>query len=277
MADEQRATIPADELIPGAAPLGCLIIHGLTGTPHEMAPVAAALAGRYPLWLTRVAGHDTSVADLATTSWHDWYESAARGASALATVTPRIVVIGLSMGALLAMRLAVTLPRQVAGIALLSSAVALGGKVPRWLTRPLGALGLLDQRSAFVRSRMSRLMLAKGASDIADDAVRAGHPGYRQVPLRALLGLLALQRVAARDAPNVRQPVLMMHARNDHTCPIDDARALYARLGSADKRLVILDQGFHVVTVDRDRGRVIEEVTAFIAHVAGIAAASAPD
>ncbi len=269
MADDPRARVPADELIPGQASLGCLVIHGLTGTPHEMAPVAAALAGRYPVWLARVAGHATRVEDLATTSWQDWHESAARGARALLTVAPRIVVVGLSMGGLLAIRLAVTMERQVAGVALLSTAVALGGRVPRWLGPPLGVLALLDARYAAVRARMSRIMLNKGRSDIADQAVLANHPGYRQVPLRALLNLVALQRLAAADAPRVTQPGLVIHATHDHTSPIDAARTLYARMGSTDKRLVVLEESFHVITVDRERERVVAEVVAFVDRIAG--------
>ena len=275
MADDQHAALAADELIPGAAPLGCLVIHGLTGTPHEMAPVAAALAGRYPVWLARVAGHATRVEDLAATSWHDWYESVARGARALLTVAPRIVVIGLSMGGLLAIRLAVTMQREVAGVALLSTAVALGGRVPRWLGPPLGVLGLLDARYGAVRARMARILLAKGGSDIADQVVLADHPGYRQVPLRALLNLMSLQRIAAADAPHVVQPALVMHATHDHTCPIAAARALYARLGSQEKRFVALEDSFHVITVDRERERVIAEVVGFVDRIAASASTAA--
>ena len=172
------------------------------------------------------------------------------------------------MGALLAMRLAVELPREVAGVALLSPAVALGGRVPRWLRRPLAVLGLLDARFALAHAGVSRIVLTKGLSDIADAAVRADHPGYRQVPLRALLNLVALQRMAAVDLAKVTQPALVIHAAHDHTCPVDAARALYARLGASDKRLVILEESFHVVTVDRESARVRDEVAAFVDRVA---------
>ncbi len=268
------ARVPVDVLVPGTAAVGCLLLHGLTGTPHEMAPIAAALRGRYPLWLARIAGHDTRCEDLGATTWRDWYASARRGADALLAVTPRIVVVGLSMGALLAMRLAVELPREVAGVALLSPAVALGGRVPRWLRRPLAVLGLLDARFALAHAGVSRIVLTKGLSDIADAAVRADHPGYRQVPLRALLNLVALQRMAAVDLAKVTQPALVIHAAHDHTCPVDAARALYARLGASDKRLVILEESFHVVTVDRESARVRDEVAAFVDRVATMGSSS---
>jgi carboxylesterase len=112
------------------------------------------------------------------------------------------------------------------------------------------------------------VVFAKGGSDIADPEVRAGHPGYRHVPLRALLSLLALQRLVWRDAPVIAQRLLMVHALQDHTAPVDAARALFARLGAREKRLVLLAESFHVVTVDRERARVLDEVTRFVEALA---------
>src|SRR5688572_29684878 len=137
-------TLPVEEVVPGAGNLGVLLLHGLTGTSAEMAPVAEALAGRFPLYVARIAGHETSVAELARTSWSDWYASAIAGADALARVTPRIAVVGLSMGAMLAVRLAVERRTQVAGVALLSPAIALGRPWLRRLGAGFRALAALD-------------------------------------------------------------------------------------------------------------------------------------
>ena len=269
MADEQpQSRFAVDQLVPGAGPLGCLLIHGLTGTSAEMMPLADALRGRYPLWVVRVAGHETRVADLAETSWLDWYASAAEGARALSAVTPRIVVIGLSMGALLTIRLAIERPDVVAGIVLLSPAVALRRGTVRRLSHFLRMLGALDARSAGLRARLARVLFSKRNSDIADGDVRAAHPGYRQIPLRALLNLLMLQRIAGREAPRITQPALVIHALQDHTCPAAAARALYERLGSREKRLVLLEKSFHVVTVDREREAVRTQVRAFVDDLA---------
>jgi carboxylesterase len=258
-------TVPVDEIVPGRGDVGVLLLHGLTGTSAEMAPVAEALAGRYPLYLARIAGHETTVAELARTSWSDWYASAVAGADALLRVTPRIVVVGLSMGAMLTIRLAVERRAQVAGIALLSPAIALGRPWLRRLGGGFRALAALDAHLPALQRGLARIAMTKGGSDISDLEVRSRHPGYRQVPLRALLNLMHLQRFAWTAAPALRQPALVMHAANDHTCPLDGARALFARIGSTDKRLVVLDRCFHVVTVDCERDRVLAELDGFLA------------
>ena len=88
------------------------------------------------------------------------------------------------------------------------------------------------------------------------------------VPFRALLNLLLLQRVIRREAPRLVQPALVVHAVQDHTCPVRAARELYAELGSREKRLVVLEHSFHVVTVDCERATVTNAVRAFIDEIA---------
>jgi len=240
-------------------------LHGLTGTSAEMGPVAEALVGRFPLWVARIAGHETSVDELARTSWNDWYASAASGVDALLKVTSRIVVVGLSMGAMLAARLAVERKDAIAGVVLLSPAIELRRPWLRWLGTPFRALAALDAGIPGIAGLLAPLAVSKSGSDIADLAVRSTHPGYRRVPLRALLNLLRLQRVVWEAAPVLTAPAVVMHATNDHTCPIDAAHALFARLGSGEKRMVILDRSFHVITVDCERDRVLAEIEAFLA------------
>src|SRR5436309_331310 len=54
--------------LPGSRPLGCLLVHGFTGTPEEMRPLGEALAARgFPVHAVRLAGHGTDVAELART------------------------------------------------------------------------------------------------------------------------------------------------------------------------------------------------------------------
>lgn len=260
-------TVPADRVVPGASQLGVLLLHGLTGTSAEMGPVAEALVGRHPLWVARIAGHETSVAELAASSWQAWYASAVAGAEALLAVVPRIVVVGLSMGAMLTVRLAVERRDAVAGVALLSPAIELGRPWLRRLRAPFGLLSTIDARLPPLQRWLAPLVMTKGGSDIADLEVRSRHPGYRQVPLRALLNLMQLQRVAWNGAPALVQPALVVHAANDHTCPLAGAERLFARLGSATKRMVVLDRCFHVITVDCERDRVLAEIATFLASL----------
>jgi len=67
-------------LIPGAEPLsaagsdvGVLVVHGFTGNPSTMRPLADALvAAGLTVEMPRLPGHGTTIDDMATTTWADW-------------------------------------------------------------------------------------------------------------------------------------------------------------------------------------------------------------
>ncbi|HLY83237.1 MAG TPA: hypothetical protein VKQ71_09625, partial [Acidimicrobiales bacterium] len=70
----------ADPVLDGAEPFsarggraGALLLHGFTGSPWSMRPVAEALAATgFTVELPLLPGHGTSVDDLAETGWEDW-------------------------------------------------------------------------------------------------------------------------------------------------------------------------------------------------------------
>src|SRR5262249_59907002 len=86
---------------------GVLVLHGFTGTPFEVRPLGERLAKR---GLTVVGpvipGHCTTPQALGETSWRDWQAGAAAALDGLRARCDRIAVAGLSMGGLLAARLA---------------------------------------------------------------------------------------------------------------------------------------------------------------------------
>ena len=94
-----------------------LLIHGLTGTPTEMRLVARGLhkAG-FTVYGMQLAGHCGDVNDLLKTTWQDWYKSVEVAADKLGKSVDHMFVAGLSMGAVLALRLATEQPERVAGV-----------------------------------------------------------------------------------------------------------------------------------------------------------------
>jgi carboxylesterase len=205
------------------------------------------------------AGHGTAVDDLARTSRHDWIASARAGLAELQRQTDTVVVIGLSMGALLALALAHDHPGRVSGIVALSPALLLRDQRIeryRWLLRV--AVPLLPPRWQFI---------AKQGRDIADPAARAASPTYEAIPLRSLVQLIELQRHVRSLLPAIPQPVLAIHARQDHACPLENVTLLQQRLPAAPQ-VEVLENSFHVITLDYDHHRVADRVCDFVGVVA---------
>src|SRR5438067_848466 len=87
--------------------VGCLLIHGFTGTPNELRWLGEQLAGDGRTVLgVRLAGHGTSEADMNHTRWSDWYQSALDGYRQLRAECERVIVGGLSMRGMLSALLA---------------------------------------------------------------------------------------------------------------------------------------------------------------------------
>jgi carboxylesterase len=225
-----------------------------------MRPLGDALAARgFPVRAPCLAGHGTSVADLATTTAADWLASADAGLAGLRAEVPRVAVVGLSMGGLLAALVAAARPADVAALVLCAPALRLADWRPRllpWLVRVPG-----------VRRRLE-LLPKRGGRDLADPAARARSVAYDAIPVASVVELLRLQRRVRRTLPAVRQPALLLHGRLDATVPVASQATLRRALGSRDVEHHVLERSAHVVTEDVERATVARLVVDFVERVA---------
>jgi carboxylesterase len=235
--------------------LSVLLIHGLTGTPFEMRYLGERLAAEgFRVRGVRLAGHATSPEELGMTGPDNWYESVVLGFEELRQYGDPNIVIGLSLGAVLGTRLAVDQREAVAGLVMLSPAFFLQPAV----TAALKAVTLLGPV-------VDNLYLhSTEPSDIHDDAARQVHPICRLMPLTAPIRLMALSAQVRPMLPRLTQPTLVIHARNDHLCPMRrNVNYVMKNVGSTHKRAVELEESFHVMTVDSERDRVVTEILGF--------------
>jgi carboxylesterase len=254
--DSDPPPVNTDEFFLPGSGLSALLIHGLTGTPYEMRMLGERLAAAgIRAEGIRLAGHGGGPEELGDMTHTNWYESVVEGFERLRAYDEPNVVIGLSMGALLAARLAIDQREAVSAVVMLAPAFYL----PFW-TRV--ALRMLRPSISFA----NRIYIhQQRGSDIHDAGARRIHPGNRLMPLRAALDLIELSDQVRAKLPELVQPTLVIQSRRDHTCPFNkNAEFLMNHLGCADKRLVALDESFHVITVDSERERVAQETLDFI-------------
>jgi len=246
--------------LPGTRSVGCLLVHGLTGTPDEMRPLGEALAARgFPVGGVRLAGHGTAVAELARTTWTDWYASVEEGLARLRDDVPRVVIAGMSVGALLGLHAAATGAAGVVALVLCGTPLQLGDGRVRWLP----ALA----RIPWLARRWGVIPKVNGP-DIADPVARAASLSYPALPLPAVLELLRLQATVRPELGRVTLPTLLLHGRHDHTAPVANLDLLRQGLGSREIETHVLERSWHVVTLDYDREEVARLVGDFLERVA---------
>ena len=253
---------------------GVLLVHGLTGTPSEMRFVAKGLhrAG-FTVYGMQLAGHCGQPDDLLTTGWRDWYRSVDDAAIRLRARVDRLFVAGLSMGALLALELAVHRPHVVRGVALYGTTFFYDGWAVPLVARlafllPVACALGVGRRRAFmetfpygikdpgIRERIVGRMLG-------GDSAAAGLPGN---PWPSLAQLELLARRVRRDLPRMRAPCLALHAAEDDIASVRNVE-LVRRYAAAPVETVLLQDSYHMITVDRERHVVVDRSVEFFSKL----------
>ncbi len=236
-----------------------LLLHGFTGTPWEVRPVAVALhADGHACCAPLLPGHGTTVTDLARVTWDHWSTAVTDHVTRLLAAHGRLVLVGCSLGGLLAIDAAARFQDQgVVAVCTLGAALSLGAVTDRALRI---ALALGDKLP-------DALVPKTGGSDIRDPSQRAASPGYASYPVRAARYFATGQARARAALPALRVPLLAIHGLRDETAPVASSLELVSRVGSADASLVVLPHSGHLIAVDLDREEVLRQVRAFVARV----------
>lgn len=249
-----RVTAP---VLPGAepyshagGPVGVLVLHGFTGNPQSMRPLAEAMAADgYSVELPLLPGHGTAVEDLLPMRWADWSRAADAAYGDLARRSAGVVVVALSAGGTLACWLAEH-HREILGLALVNP----------FIDPPAESF-----RDALREVLASGTGVAPGVgSDIAKQGVR--ELAYEGTPLAAALSLFEGIDEVAAHLDRVACPVLLLSSRNDHVVPSSSGDVLVAAVSGPVER-VWLENSFHVATLDLDAEEVTARVRAFVRSV----------
>lgn len=241
-------------IIPGAEPfafpggeVGCLLVHGFTGNPSSMRPMGEYLAAQgFTVVGPRLKGHGTRVEDMLDNRYQEWIASAEAGLEEIKKQCETVFVAGLSMGATLSLHLAHSHPDIVKGVVSICGPVFL--KDPKLFFFPL-------------LRRILKTIPGVG-SDIKDPAVE--ELSYDRMPLPALGELMELCAMVKEELPEIKQPALILAARDDHVVHPSNAPYILEHIGSAVKELIWLDNSYHVATIDFDKEIVFENTAQFM-------------
>ncbi len=253
-------------VIPGGR-VGVLLVHSLGGNPIELRFVAQGLARQgYTVYcpLLPGLGGGTDVSGLST--WQDWYRALETAHDELKARCDVVLVGGLSAGAMLALRLARERPEDVQGIMLFAPTIWPNG----WAVPVSLNLFKLVHMKWFARLFHFHQRAPYG---IKDERIRnfvIDSFKSQERPIEDLFGrggglvfeFMRLAKDVRRGLGRIKQDTAIFHPREDDQSALWNALTLQKDLGGLVE-VTVLDDCYHMVTLDRQRSIVVERAVDF--------------
>ncbi|WP_404407864.1 alpha/beta hydrolase [Jeotgalibacillus malaysiensis] len=233
----------ADAFLYEGSKIGILLCHGFLGTPQSVEYIGKVFAQQgYTISAPRLAGHGTHYKDLAHCSFSDWYLSLEKAYLDLKERCERIYVIGQSMGGTLTLDLA-SHYKDIDGILLINPAIHVPAMSPYQNIPPTKYIN-------------------ESKPDIKNPDVT--EITYPKVPAFAYQQLLTYMDVVKKNLPLVKNPILCFQSTIDHVVPPENTDFILQRVQSDIKLKHVLDNSYHVASMDYDKEKIIRKSLQFI-------------
>lgn len=225
--------------------IGCLCIHGFTGSPYEVAPLVDYLQEKtdWHVVAPTLPGHGEEL-QLKGVSHQLWIEHAEKELKKLIKTCEEIYIIGFSMGGLIASLLVTKY--QIDKLVLLSAAAYYVN--PRQL--------LLDIknmiRDSFKGNLRSNELFQRYKRKIVD------------TPLRATVEFRKIVSLARRSLQYIRIPTFIAQGENDGIVPAKSAKYLYNNIGTDKKVLYMEPEAKHHICYANNRNVLFKKILAFL-------------
>ncbi len=252
----------------------CFLIHGLTGTPKEMSSIAQRLNKQgFSVAGPLMVNHDKSISCLKKTTWAQLYNSVRSEFIKYADDYENIFVAGLSFGALIGILLAHEFPNKVKALNCFSPTLFYDGwgnpksriflplvyKTPfkYWLYfKEEYPYGLKNER---LRSKVESFYKDAKLFDYS----KVHLYGYPVIPVSCIYQNSLLAKKVISILKDIRTPIQLLQARDDDVTSPKNSYCIYNRVSSQEKEIIFLENSYHIITADQERGIVAEKTIAF--------------
>ncbi|MBW2976365.1 alpha/beta fold hydrolase [Candidatus Woesearchaeota archaeon] len=235
----------------------CLLIHGLTSSTQEIEELALFLSKKnFTVIAPLLKGHNTSIEDLNKTDWHNWFDSVIRAYKKIEK-SKKIFVVGISIGAILALHLA--RHKKTNALVLLAPAVF----YKDWRVR------FINLAKYFIGAKKKNYKKyypwrEPAYYDIYNEEAIKQRVAYDEAGLNALSSALLLINHVKKELKKIYSPILIIHSKNDHTILPQSSSYIYNNIGSKEKKIIWLRNSGHVVSVDNEKEKVFQLVCNFL-------------
>ncbi|MFD2132089.1 alpha/beta hydrolase [Pseudogracilibacillus auburnensis] len=213
--------------------IGCLILHGFTGGPHEVEPLQAYLNERtdWKIEVPVLKGHGEEL-HLDEVTHEIWLEEAQTALQQLKSVCDEVYVIGFSMGGMIAAYLAAT--EKIDKLVLLATA-------RRYLSFKYLSQYIAEMIGDGFKGKLKE-----------NDLYLHFKSKFGAVPLKANIEFMKLVNHTKPYLKDITTPVFIAQGQKDEMVPFKAAYALDEEIGSEHKEIVFFEQSDHLICLGDD-------------------------
>lgn len=245
-----------------------LLFHGMTGSPYEMKKYGQYLYSLgNDVYCNCLPGHGDNVAEIYTVSYKNWLDYAYSKFLELKKNYDEVYLSGLCLGAVLALAVAEKYPDEVSGVVALSTTLFLDGWRLPWykVLLPLALSTLLRFYYTYpecephgIKNERTRAVVKK--------LLEKSDVGLMDFPMTCIFELLKLSRFVRNKKlmKQITTPILFIHSKEDDLTSPKSAKVVYDSISSEDKKLIILNDSYHMVLYDNEKDFVFNTVGEFI-------------
>jgi carboxylesterase len=256
-------------------------VHGLTGTIHEMAFVAHYLYKEgYSVFCPSLPRHDQPLEVLRKVTWKDCYLAMRQAFLDIRSRTGArfVFAAGLSLGALLVLLLADEFAEQLAAVSCLAPTLFYDGwntplsrcLLPLVYATPLKHWFYFKEESPYGikdEALRNRVHSYYSKAELTDTSQMIQY-GYPYIPVSLMYQNHLLFRHLRKRLSGIRVPVQLIQSDQDDMASFRNSQYIYDRISSEIKEIIPLHDSYHVITVDRERERVGQEMDRFFRKIA---------
>lgn len=252
-----------------------LLIHGLSSSPLEMMSCAKALynAGfsiRVPHYATfGINSNDPHRG--AIEPWEKWREELHHDFRQMKKEYNKIFVVGLCLGAILALDLVLAFDDEITALALLSTPFFCDGwAIPWWYQKLVPLVGSTPLRKFLYYEEKEPYGVKNEAMrkviKMAMQRYKTSSAGSAKISLVGVHEAYLLTKQVKKNLSKISHPLLVIHAEEDETASVRNVDFIQKNIQSTNLRIRLLQNSYHMITLDNEKEAVASEVIDFFSE-----------
>ncbi len=237
--------------------IGVLIFHGFTARSDYLREIETLITALgLPVHVPVLRGHEAESPEaLRGVTWKDWREDGKTALDDMLTKVDQVILIGHSMGGLVALTLGAEYGQKIDSI--IPVAAAVQATSPFAPGNPLHFLAPLVARF---------LKKWDFLPNYADPSLAENHTAYLWAPMDATLSLLDFSVAARKRLPEIKVPLLILQSHADPGVAPESAEIIFHETATLEEHKSILwfEKTRHDMFSDCEKDAVNTAITDFI-------------